>query len=513
MAQPNITFIKGQGGLGRPLAGEDYLSGMLFYCANAKLPSGFSTSKREATIYSLADAEALGIKNDYADATASTATYLITTAGATGDIIKIAVADVNNSGSAQTQTLCTYTKLASDSTIAILGASIATAINNGTQTHGYSASFTTATLTITAPKRLGILLNSGTPYTVTITGTIAGTLTQNVVVGIASDYLNYWYKISEFYRLNPKGVLYIGFYLTPTTYTFTEITTLNIYANGKIRQMIVTKALADSFTLADCTLIQSVCELEDNAHRPISNVLYDSKATALILSTLTDLSTFTNEKVSINLSQDGGGYGNMIYLTTGNSVSTNGALLGTISKAKVSESIAWVGSFDISNGLECEVLAFVNGVKYTAVSDSLLDTIHNSRYIFLKKFVGLSGSYFVDSSTMIAKTSDYAYIENNRTIDKAVRNLYSSYLPYLNSPLQLNANGTLSDNTVATLENVGDVALDQMLRDFEISAKQVTINPVQNVLSTSKLVVAVTLVINGVARDIEIPIGFKPSIA
>jgi hypothetical protein len=66
---------------------------------------------------------------------------------------------------------------------------------------------------------------------------------------------------------------------------------------------------------------------------------------------------------------------------------------------------------------------------------------------------------------------------------------------------------------VSIFENVGDVALDQMLRDFEISAKQVTVNPVQNVLSTSKLVVAVTLVINGVARNIEIPIGFKPSIA
>ena len=513
MAQPNITFIKGQGGLGRPLAGEDYLSGMLFYCANAKLPSGFTTSKREATIYSLADAEALGIKNDYADATASTATYLITTAGATGDVIKISVADIDTKGTPQTQVLCEYTKLSSDSTIAILGASIATAINNGTQTHGYSASFTTATLTITAPKRLGILLNSGTPYSVTITGTIAGTLTQNVVTGIASDYLNYWYKISEFYRLNPKGVLYIGFYLTPTTYTFTEIQTLNVYASGKIRQMIVTKALADSFTIGDCTLIQSVCELEDNAHRPISNVLYDSKATSLTLGTLTDLSTFTNEKVSINLSQDAGGYGNMIYLTTGNSVSTNGALLGTISKSKVSESIAWVGNFDISSGLECEVLGFVNGVKYTAVSDSLLDQIHNKRYVFLKKFVGLSGSYFNDSSTMIAPTSDYAYIENNRTIDKAVRNLYASYLPYLNSPLQLNADGTLSDVTVSILENVGDVALDQMLRDFEISAKQVTVNPVQNVLTTSKLVVAVTLVINGVATNIEIPIGFKPSIA
>lgn len=513
MALSNIKFIKGQGGLGRSLAGEDYLSAMLFYCANAKLPSGFTTSKREATIYSLQDAETLGILGDYSDATASTSTYLITTAGATGDIIKISVADVDTTGTAQTQILCEYTKVTADSSIALLGASIATAINNGTQTHGYSASFTTATLTITAPKRLGILLNSGTPYTVAITGTIAGTLTQNVVTGVASDLAIYHYKISEFFRLNAKGILFVGFYLTPSTYTFTEISTLNIYSNGKIRQMIVEKAFADTFTASDTTTIKTICESEDNAHRPISNVLYDANGTSLTLATLTDLSTYSNYKVSVNISQDAGGLGNMLYLTSGHSVSTSGALLGTISKSKVSESIAWVGNFDISNGSECEVLGFVNGVKYTAVSDSLLDTINNKRYIFLRKFTGLSGSFFSNSSTAIAVSSDYAYIENNRTIDKAIRNLYSAYLPYLNSPLQLNSNGTLSDVTVSTLENVGEVSLDQMLRDFEISAKQVVVNPAQDVLATSKLVVAVTLVINGVARDIEIPIGFKPSIA
>lgn len=514
MALPNIKFIKGQGGLGRPLTGEDHLSGMLFYCANADLPSGFTTSKREATIYSLADAETLGIKNDYSDATASTATWLITTAGSTGDVTKIEVADIDMVGNPQTQTLCEYTKVAGDSTIALLGASIATAINNGTATHGYSASFTTATLTITAPKRLGILLNSGTPYTITITGTTAGTLTQNVVTGVASKLSQYWYKVSEYFRLNSKGVLFVGFYLTPSgSYSFSEITTLNVYAGGKIRQMIVTKELTSTFSASETTTIQTICESEDDNHRPIDVVLYDSKGTGLTLSNLTDMATYTNEKVVVNLSQDAGGYGNFIYLTSGYSVSTNGALLGAISKAKVSESIAWVQNFDISNGVECEVLGFVNGVKLTAVSDTLADQINTKHYIFLKKFPGLQGSYFTNSLTCIASTSDYAYIENNRTIGKAIRNLYVAYLPYLNSPLLLNSDGTLSDTTVANLENVGDVALDQMLRDFEISAKQVVVNPTQNVLSTSKLIVAVTLVINGVARDIEIPIGFKPSIA
>ena len=51
-----------------------------------------------------------------------------------------------------------------------------------------------------------------------------------------------------------------------------------------------------------------------------------------------------------------------------------------------------------------------------------------------------------------------------------------------------------------------------MVRDSEISAKSLTINPLQNILTTSKLVIAVVLVIKGIARTIEVGIGFKPSI-
>jgi hypothetical protein len=215
------------------------------------------------------------------------------------------------------------------------------------------------------------------------------------------------------------------------------------------------------------------------------------------------------------LAQDGGAHGNFLYITCGKSISALGACLGTIALAKVSESIAWVEKFNMSNGTELEVLAFSNGTKFSnsAVTDGLLEALNDKRFIFLKKHVGLSGSYWNDSHTAVVPTSDYAYIENNRTIDKAIRNLRAAYLPKLNSPITLNADGTMSDNTITMLENIGDAALDQMLRDFELSARRVQISPTQDVLATSKLVIGVDLVVNGVARFIEIPIGFKPSIA
>jgi hypothetical protein len=86
-------------------------------------------------------------------------------------------------------------------------------------------------------------------------------------------------------------------------------------------------------------------------------------------------------------------------------------------------------------------------------------------------------------------------------------------LPSLNSPLKLNADGTLAETTTAYLEDQAGVNLDQMIRDEELSAFVCVINPAQNVLTTSKIIISVTLVKNGVARQIEIPIGFKPSIA
>lgn len=509
MASPAITFIKGQGGLGRPLPGLDHVSGMCFYTSS--LPSGFTSSTRIKALYALSDAVAAGITNTSSDATAATFTYLITTAGATGDTIKIVVTEPN----AVAVDLGTYTKVSADSTIALLGASIAAAINAGTITHGYTAAFLTATLTVTAPKKLGIYLNTATtPVAVTIVGTMAGTLTQPSG-GVASKLNIFHYHISEFFRIQPKGVLYVGFFAITSPYTFTEITTIQSFSNGTIRQVAIYKDAASAFSTADLTLIDTVCKVNDDLHKPISAIYGADLSATTDISALTDLGLLSANKSSACIAQDGGAQGYYLWLTTGKSITSIGTMLGTIALSKVSEDIAWVGQFNVSNGTECEVLSFANGQLFSssAVTDGLLDALNTKRYVFLKKFVGQSGSWWNDSHTAIVVTSDYAYIENNRTIDKAIRGIYASMLPSLNSPLTLNADGTLAETTVAYLESQAEVNLNQMVRDSELSAFAVTINPAQNVLSTSKVVVAVDLVINGVARQIEVGIGFKPKIS
>ncbi|HWB93500.1 MAG TPA: DUF2586 family protein, partial [Puia sp.] len=147
------------------------------------------------------------------------------------------------------------------------------------------------------------------------------------------------------------------------------------------------------------------------------------------------------------------------------------------------------------------------------VTDSLLSTLQDRRYIFLRKFVGIAGSYLNEESTAIAASSDYAYISDNRTIQKATRGIYASIVPALNSSFTLNSDGSIADTSAAYFTNLAEVNLIQMARDGEISAYKVIIDPTQNVLSTNTIVITAQIVKDGVARNIVVNIGYQQSIS
>jgi hypothetical protein len=103
------------------------------------------------------------------------------------------------------------------------------------------------------------------------------------------------------------------------------------------------------------------------------------------MSTLTDLGALNNPKVSAVISQDGAALGALIALAYGKSVTNLGAALGAVSLAKVSEDIAYVAKFNLSNGTECDTIAFANGQLFTAISDGLVTQLDSFRYIFPEK--------------------------------------------------------------------------------------------------------------------------------
>ena len=390
MALNDVTFIKGKGGLGRPLAGEDHISGLVFYLTDANLPSGFLTTDRIKQVFSISDAETLGITE--------------------------------------------------------------------------------------------------------------GSATNGVL----------WYHINEFFRNAPQGQLFIGIY-DSVSIDYSVIETVQNFSEGKIRQI----GVYDLTTFATATVgtLQTSCDLLEAEHKPLS-VIYTGDFSAVTdLSTLSDLTTLSAKNVSVTIGQDGASVGAGLYTSEAVTISDLGAMLGAVALSKVSESTEWVEKFNITDGNEFNVPAFANGDLVKTKADSFLNAIKDKGYLFLKKPVGFAGTYQQNGATSITTTSDYSKIESNRTIDKATRGVRTFMVPNIASPVFVNADGSLTEDTIAKFKNDAARALEQMERDEELSAFEVIIDPTQNVLSTGILEITCKLVPVGVARQIKINIGFTLSVA
>jgi len=493
MALNDITFNRGQGGLGRPLAGEDHISGLMFY-TDVTVPIGFTTPIQ--TVYSIEGAEALGIVSDRSDETKATV-------GSVAMSINTAIDDVLTI-TMQGVTLGTYTAL--DTVLATAANGLRDSINAGTLQHGYTATSSSVTVTLIAPVGLGASINGGSNLVFASSGLTTAIVTQ-FAGGVDAFFDIMHYQVKAFFDQNPSGVLYIAIY-PATAKDYNKVVSVQDFAEGKIRQMGIfeTSVLG---TASVTTTLQGACDALEADHKPIQ-ILYaaDISAVSDVATTLTDLTTYTNKNVSVVVGQDGNAMGAELAALREYSVCCLGAALGAVSRAKVNESIAWVQKFDMSGAGELGIPAFGNGVVVKDKSLSYQGTLNDKGYIFLRKHTGLAGSFFNDSFTADAETSDYATIENNRTMDKAVRGVRTLLLPHLNSPLYVNDDGSLTEDTIGFFTNEAGRALGQMERDEEVSAFAVTIDPTQNVLATSTLQINIKVVPVGVARQLQVNIGF-----
>lgn len=510
MALSGISFVRGTSGLGRPLPGTDHISGMAFYIVDANLPSGFATDDRIQKIYSVEEAEALGITDEHDNEVAATGTVTITNVGADDDTIEIIVAEYGGDVS-----LGTYTKVTADTTVTNVADAIELIINEGTVDHGYTASNVAGVITIVARPGLGVFLNSGSPLSTTIVGTIAATVAQfaagALVDGVASDIDIVHYHISEYFRLQPQGVLYVGLFDVPGTYTFTEVDDLLDFADGEIKQAGV-YVKSDTLDAALVTALDArfMAKAASGEDMPCSGVLTaDFNGTAL--SALTTLASNSDYRVSVDIAQDGAAKGYELYKATAKTIGCMGAMLGIISFAKVNQCIGNVGLFNMSDGTELETIAFGNGAIYKEQTVALLTTLNTYKYNFLRKRA-IAGSYWENSNTAIANTSDFSQIENVRTVDKAIRLIKENSEVKINSDLTLNADGTMTEDTIADFIRLASVGMDDMLRNGEISAYEVTMDSAQDVLTTSTVELNVVIVPTGVARQIEFNVGLATSI-
>ncbi len=309
-----------------------------------------------------------------------------------------------------------------------------------------------------------------------------------------------YYHISEFFRMNEEGTLYVMIKNADTAVAAADLTTLQNYANGAMRQC----GIFSGTLIAIADLQTELSAMEAN-HMPMSVVeTYNGQSVTMATLTGTSLASAGKCNVSVLIGCDGDATlaGN---LGTYASYGCIGACIGAISKAAVHECIAWVKQFPL--GLKAPAL--FNGQLIKNVSIANQELLNDNRYIFVRTHVGDADNYFNDSHTCDVVTSDYAYIENVRTIDKACRGVRANLLPYLNAPLKVDAEtGKLDAPMVAFLETTAGKALEDMEKAGELSGYKAEIDPEQNVLATSTVEVVIKNVPMGVMRKINVKIGF-----
>lgn len=282
-------------------------------------------------------------------------------------------------------------------------------------------------------------------------------------------------------------------------------------AAGRIRQVgIYSQA---TYASANATTLQGILDTVDATGGRLVAILAEDTSAVSDWTTVDDLRGLAAEKVSVIVSQDGGAAGLALFTAGSNSVTSLGNALGTLSLSGVQQSIGYVNAFNVSNGVELEVPALANGDLVSAQSAALMGGLKDKGYLILRKYTPqVSGTYYERQPTAIPVTDDFAWMEYNRVMDKAIRLVEAVLIPELNRDLLLDSDGKLSSDVVGYFEDLCQGPLDQMGSDKEISASDVTIDPDQNILSTSTLTINIKIVPIGIAEFIEVNIGFTVEI-
>lgn len=366
-----------------------------------------------------------------------------------------------------------------------------------------------------------------------------------------------YYQIQQFFRMNPSGDLYI---MATSASSYEDVVgkamNMQEQANGNIRQMAIIYSGATTFaqTQAAVTKAQTQAELGYKDYMPFEIILEGKGFDA---NTATNLAELNAENVSVLVAMDvekaleqklfkkgatpaddahytlapkeklvtAPGFPNVYNVNDGDGVKKEnevvlqfifkdsykntaavGLALGAISRAKVSENIAWIEKFNLT-GEGFAKAGFIGGQEIKTLGT--LSELNEKRYVFTKTHTGLAGVYFNDSHTCTTGTSDFAYVENNRTINKATRLLRTALLPKLASPVLVDIDGKLPQSVSKSFEGLCRSALEGMVANQEVSAFDVYVDPKQNILATSELKVKAEITPIGTARKIMVDLGFK----
>ncbi len=337
-----------------------------------------------------------------------------------------------------------------------------------------------------------------------------------------------YYHIREFFRLSPSGVLFIML-VPPATQTelvsgdvinsllFSEISKREIKYVGIVPN--TETGIADVLSAVPKAQA-SIQELQAEKSYYLDGIMLEGRDLDenTPIGSMEDLRTLNSPNVSVCIAHDA------TLPEIHNKTAAIGAALGMLATRKVSECLGSVNTgnkaesqkgqdfyslADLANGYFTKA-SLSNGKSTLKLSMTEKEALTQKGYIYAGFYEGFPGIYFSDSPTCVAINSDYAYIENNRTWNKAVRYLKRALTPKIKSEVDIDSStGHIKPTTIKDWENSALRQLNNMLSSNEADGIELFIDPEQNVLSGDAIKVKLMIIPKGIARKIEGIVGFS----
>lgn len=182
-----------------------------------------------------------------------------------------------------------------------------------------------------------------------------------------------------------------------------------------------------------------------------------------------------------------------------------GRVLGRMSRIPVQRNIARVK--DGPTGTVTAALS--DGTAMSAVENADVTILHDKGYIFLLSYADLAGWYFNGDSAACPIEDDYANLSRGRTIDKAARITYVTYIMEIQNDIEIDATtGKLPEAVAKGLEGIVESAIGSLMAG-EISGVGAFVDSDQDILATDELAVEVNVVPRGMMSSIKVTLGFK----
>ncbi|WP_417366890.1 DUF2586 family protein [Flavobacterium beibuense] len=315
--------------------------------------------------------------------------------------------------------------------------------------------------------------------------------------------------ISEFFRLAPEGTLYLFDLATETEFK----AFLNQNKEIKGYALYITYDTETPNLVTTINAQQAIINSFAAVNRQIDFAIVAPNGLNAFTEDLTELSA---PNVSVVIACHGS-----------NGVAGLGAALGMLAARKVNENLGSVNiqkkplakrgfpTYPLTDDTLGKWLTayLTDGTEINALPQDTFNDIVSKGYILAAPYEGFAGIYFENSYTCIDSVSDFAFIENNRTWNKAARIVRTTLLPEVKGTVKKDPQtGYMTTTTVQRWTTLVNRALDQMVNDDEISSYEVYINPQQIVNSTTPVNVQVSVVADGIVHKFAVQLGLTNTI-